>query len=89
MRIPSLPATTGEKILQQSARLVGGFATLGHRHFKAQRIAAAVCRTWAQEPNFSAGVDVVALLANVRDREGSIVKNLNREDLLVNQLWRA
>jgi VWFA-related protein len=33
-----------------------------------------------QEPNFSAGVKVVNVLATVRDKQGQIVKNLKRED---------
>jgi VWFA-related protein len=38
---------------------------------------------WAQDAQFSAGVDVVTLLATVRDREGLVVKNLNREDFIL------
>ncbi len=38
---------------------------------------------WAQEPRFSTGVDVVTLLANVHDRDGHIVKNLQREDFVL------
>ncbi len=48
-------------------------------------LVAAACRIWAQEPKFSAGVDVVTLLATARDREGSIVKNLNRDDFLLEE----
>jgi VWFA-related protein len=33
-----------------------------------------------QEPNFSAGVRVVNVLATVRDKQGQIVKNLKKED---------
>jgi VWFA-related protein len=46
---------------------------------------AAACRVWAQEPKFSAGVDLVTLLAAVRDRQGLIVKNLDREDFLLEE----
>jgi len=48
---------------------------------------AAGCRAWAQEPKFYAAVDVVTLLATVRDRDGLIVKNLNREDFLLERKW--
>jgi VWFA-related protein len=37
----------------------------------------------AQEAKFSAGVDVVTLLATVRDRDGRIVKNLDRQDFVL------
>lgn len=40
----------------------------------------AVPGMWAQEPKFSGGVDVVTLLATVRDRTGAIVKKLERSD---------
>lgn len=46
---------------------------------------AAGCRAWAQEPKFYAAVDVVTLLATVRDRNGLIVKNLNREDFVLEE----
>jgi len=46
-------------------------------------LVAAACRMFSQEPKFSTSVDVVTLLATVRDREGLIVKNLNREDFLL------
>ena len=36
-----------------------------------------------QDPTFTTDVNVVALLATVRDREGHIVKGLNREDFLL------
>lgn len=38
---------------------------------------------WAQQPKFSAGVDVVTLMATVRDKEGHIAKNLAREDFVL------
>jgi VWFA-related protein len=38
---------------------------------------------WAQDPKFSAGVEVVTLLATVRDREGRIVKDLDRNDFVL------
>jgi VWFA-related protein len=46
-------------------------------------LGAAAFRTFAQEPDFSTGVDVVTLLATVRDRDGLIAKNLTREDFLL------
>src|SRR5271166_1995671 len=45
----------------------------------------AACRMWAQEPKFSAGVDVVTLLATVHDRQSLIVKNVSREDFLLEE----
>ena len=41
---------------------------------------AAAFRTWGQEAKFSVGVDVVTLLATVRNRDGAIVKDLTRDD---------
>jgi VWFA-related protein len=41
---------------------------------------ATAIRAWARDANFTAGVDVVMLLATVRTRDGSIVKDLKRED---------
>jgi VWFA-related protein len=46
-------------------------------------LALALHRVWAQAPKFSVGVDVVTLLATVRDQDGLIVKNLNREDFVL------
>src|SRR5579863_6586112 len=46
---------------------------------------AAACRAWAQEAKYSAGVDVVTLLATVRDRQGLVAKNLNRDDFLLQE----
>jgi VWFA-related protein len=40
-------------------------------------------RLFPQEPRFSGGVDVVTVLATVRDRDGRIVKGLNREDFVL------
>jgi VWFA-related protein len=38
-----------------------------------------------QPPTFSAGVDVVTLMATVRDREGRIARNLTREDFILQE----
>jgi VWFA-related protein len=46
---------------------------------------AAASRACAQEPEFSANVDVVTLLATVRDRAGLAVRNLNREDFVLEE----
>src|ERR1700722_138419 len=43
----------------------------------------AACRAFAQQPDFSTGVDVVTLLATVRDRDGLIAKNLSQDDFLL------
>jgi VWFA-related protein len=40
-------------------------------------------RALAQEARFSAGVDVVTLFATVRDRDGRVVKDLERDDFTV------
>jgi VWFA-related protein len=40
-------------------------------------------RVLAQEPSFSAGVNVVTLLATVRDSDGRVARNLNREDFIL------
>jgi VWFA-related protein len=37
----------------------------------------------AQSPDFSGGVDVVTVLATIRDRDGRIVKDLNAEDFVL------
>lgn len=42
-----------------------------------------VVRALAQDASFSADVNVVTLLATVRDRDGQMVKDLNREDFLL------
>jgi VWFA-related protein len=44
---------------------------------------AALCR--AQEPTFSTDVKLVSLLATVRDRDGRVVKDLKKEDFLVEE----
>jgi VWFA-related protein len=44
---------------------------------------AGALRAFAQEPRFTAGVDVVTLYATVRDRDGRVIKNLDREDFTV------
>lgn len=46
-------------------------------------VALIACPIWAQEAKFSTGVDVVTLLANVRDAQGLIIKDLNVEDFLL------
>ena len=42
-----------------------------------------VARALAQDASFSADVKVVTLLATVRDRDGQMVKDLDREDFLL------
>jgi Ca-activated chloride channel family protein len=39
----------------------------------------------AQDADFSAGVNVVTLLATVRDRDGRVIKNLNRDDFVLEE----
>lgn len=46
---------------------------------------AALMRAAAQEVKFSTSVDVVTLLATVRNREGGIVKDLNRDDFALEE----
>jgi VWFA-related protein len=41
-------------------------------------------RLGAQQPTFSAGVDVVTLMATVRDREGRIARDLTADDFVLN-----
>lgn len=38
---------------------------------------------WAQDPQFSSDVNVVTLLATVRDKEGRVAKDLRREDFVL------
>jgi VWFA-related protein len=45
----------------------------------------AALRGFAQQPSFSTEVKVVTLLATVHDRAGAIVKNLDREDFLIEE----
>jgi VWFA-related protein len=45
----------------------------------------AVARALAQQPTFSTDVKVVTLLATVHDRDGAIVKNLNKDDFLLEE----
>jgi VWFA-related protein len=40
---------------------------------------------WAQDSNFSADVNVVTLLATVRDRAGHVAKNLSRDDFVLQE----
>jgi VWFA-related protein len=40
---------------------------------------------WAQEATFSAGVKVVSLLATVHDKDGRVVKDLNKEDFVLQE----
>jgi VWFA-related protein len=44
---------------------------------------AGALRAFAQEPRFSTGVDVVTLFATVRDRDGRVIKDLDRDDFTV------
>jgi len=48
-------------------------------------VAAAVGGAWAQAPNFTADVDVVTVLATVRDRNGAVVKDLTRDDFVLEE----
>jgi VWFA-related protein len=41
--------------------------------------------TWAQDATFSTDVKVVSLLATVRDKQGQVVKDLNRDDFLLQE----
>jgi VWFA-related protein len=45
----------------------------------------ALARAAAQEVTFSTSVDVVTLLATVRNRDGSIVNDLNRDDFVLEE----
>jgi VWFA-related protein len=40
---------------------------------------------FAQDPDFSAGVEVVTLLATVHDKYGNVVRDLNQDDFLVKE----
>src|SRR4051812_34309736 len=44
---------------------------------------AGALRAFGQEPRFSTGVDVVTLFATVRDRDGRVIKDLDRDDFTV------
>jgi VWFA-related protein len=44
---------------------------------------------FAQQPTFTAGVDVVTLLATVRDKDGHVVKDLGREDFVLQEDGRT
>jgi VWFA-related protein len=46
---------------------------------------APVARLAAQTPTFSAAVKVVSLYANVRDKQGQIVRNLTKDDFLLDE----
>ena len=49
-------------------------------------VAGSAARGWAQDsPTFSVGVDVVSVLATVRDRDGRVVKDLTADDFLVTE----
>jgi VWFA-related protein len=48
-------------------------------------LVAAACRAWAQAAKYSTGVDVVTLLATVRDAQGLLAKNLSRDDFLLEE----
>lgn len=49
-------------------------------YFALALLFALTCDACAQDPKFSSDVDVVTLLATVRDRDGAIVKNLTKDD---------
>lgn len=46
---------------------------------------AVVSRAWAQDAKFSAGVDVVTLFATVRNSQGLVVKDLSKDDFLLEE----
>jgi VWFA-related protein len=46
---------------------------------------ALVCRLCAEEVKFSTGVDLVTLLATVRDAHGLLARNLTRDDFLLEE----
>lgn len=46
-------------------------------------LVAVACSLWAQEAKFSTGVDLVTLLATVRDAQGLLAKNLGRDDFVL------
>ena len=48
-------------------------------------LVAAACRAWAQDAKYSTGVDVVTLLATVRDAQGLLAKKLSREEFLLEE----
>ena len=48
-----------------------------------------VWHIWGQESKFSADVNVVTLLATVHDKEGRVVKNLGREDFVLQEDGKA
>jgi VWFA-related protein len=45
----------------------------------------AACSAWAQEATFSTDVKVVSLLATVHDKDGRVVKDLNKEDFVLQE----
>jgi VWFA-related protein len=63
--------------LAPAARLVGQTAAQAPGQTPAQ--------TPGQNPTFSAGVKVVSLFANVRDKQGQIVRNLTKDDFLLDE----
>jgi VWFA-related protein len=48
-------------------------------------LATAASGAWAQAPDFTTDVDVVTVLATVRDRNGAVVKDLTRDDFVVEE----
>jgi hypothetical protein len=57
-------------------------ATLSRRSL----LLAALARAVAQEATFSTSVDLVTLLATVRNRDGGIVNDLNQDDFVTTRL---
>lgn len=48
-------------------------------------LVAFVCHLWAQDAKFSTGVDVVTLLATVRDAQGLLAKKISRDDFVLQE----
>src|ERR1019366_9347895 len=53
---------------------------LTRRHFLGSIALATLARAQEQDATFSTGVDVVNLLANIRNRRGELVKDLTKDD---------
>lgn len=54
-----------------------------HRRQPTIVCAALLCGLWAQDAKFSTDVNVVTLLATVRDKDGRVVKDLSRDDFVL------
>jgi len=66
---------------EQSARAATPRIRLSRRDF----ILAALCRSYAQDATFSTDVNLVPLVATVRDKTGKFVKGLTKEDFLLQE----